>query len=202
MLGSAFLNEITTLSGQIAPAEILNQLRDRFIKELGEGGTQRGDKFRMRDGMDISLLRLNLKSNKAQWAGAKNPLYIVRNKNKPNVKGQKIKKVDSKDYKLFELSPNKQPISYVQDPEPFTNREIKLQKNDSLYLFSDGYPDQFGGPKGKKFMYKRFKHTLIDLQGKEMTAQKQYLEDIIEEWMAQNDEEQIDDICVLGIKVS
>ncbi len=202
MLGSAFLNEITAVSGQVPPAEILNQLRDRFVKELGEHESKKAGEFRMRDGMDISLLRVNLKTNKAQWAGAKNPLYVVREKNKSNLNGQKINKVENEDYKLFDVKADRQSISYVQEPQPFTNHKFQLQKNDALYLFSDGFPDQFGGPRGKKYMYKRFKKLLTDIQEQKFSEQHQYLEETIENWMDQNDEKQIDDICVLGIKIT
>jgi tetratricopeptide (TPR) repeat protein len=216
MLGSAFLNEITSKPGQIQPAEILNQLRQRFIKELGEGEVPKQGGMRMRDGMDISLLRLNLKTKEAQWAGANNSLYVVSGSefgvsgskwkvfnakdNNPKLQTQN-KKHETRNTKLYELPPDKQPISYMQGPKPFTNHEIELQEGDTLYLFSDGYPDQFGGPIGKKFMYRRFKEVLCKIHDKEMDQQKQHLDRTIEDWMAQNDEEQIDDICILGVKI-
>ncbi len=201
MLGTAFLNEITSRPEQVAPATILNELRERFIKELGEEEKEADTGMRMRDGMDISLLRLNLKTNEAQWAGANNPLYVIRHKNKASIDKKEIKTLQKKDEQLYDIPPDKQPISYTQDPQPFTNHKLKLQKDDSLYMFSDGYPDQFGGPRGKKFKKKRFKRTLLDLQAKNMKEQKEQLDKTIKEWMAQNDEEQIDDICVLGLKI-
>jgi tetratricopeptide (TPR) repeat protein len=217
MLGTAFLNEITSRPGQVKPAEVLNELRKRFIKELGEAEKESDTGMRMRDGMDISLLRLNLKTHNAQWAGANNPLYVVSgsefrvsgtkwdvfNAKDNNPKHQiQNKKHETRNTKLYELPPDKQPISYTEAPQPFTNHEFKLQKNDSLYLFSDGFPDQFGGPKGKKFKKKRFKSTLLNLQDKKMDEQKERLDQNIEDWMAQNDEEQIDDICILGVKIA
>jgi hypothetical protein len=197
MLGTAFLNEITASEQNIQPGPLLVQLRERFVKELK--GKQ--NEYRMRDGMDISLLRLNLKTKKAQWAGANNPLYLIRKDGEEEVNTKYKRHMERKGYHLFELPPHYQHIGYVQGPERFPTYQVQLIENDSLYMFSDGYPDQFGGPKGKKFMKKRFKRLLVEVQDKAMESQKEKLEQTIENWMVQNDEEQIDDISVFGIKI-
>ncbi len=200
MLGTAYLNEITSKPGQITPAEILDQLRDRFIKELGENTAENGS-WRLRDGMDISLLRVNLSTYKAQWAGANNPLYVIRSNERTALDISCKRQVTHEGNRLFELGPDKQPIGYTANPAPFTNNTFQLLPQDRLYQFSDGFPDQFGGPKGKKFMYKRFKRLLMDLYSTAMPEQKSQLNETIENWMAQNEEEQIDDICVMGVKI-
>ncbi len=205
MLGTAFLNELTSETNQIRPAEILNHLRERFIRALGEEESPDDEDFRIRDGMDISLLRIDLQSRKGQWAGANNPLYIIR-KGTANIAKPSSPAIRQGPHhdgsQLWEYRPDKQPISYTSDPQPFTNHELQLQKNDRLYLFSDGYPDQFGGPKGKKFMYKRFKRVLTEITNLSMQQQKNELDTTIEDWMSQNNEEQIDDICIQGIKIT
>ncbi len=201
MLGTAFLNEITAAEEDIQPGNLLDKLRERFVKELKEKKTDRGE-FRMRDGMDISLVRLNLETWEASWAGAHNPLYIIRENDREEVNTGYKRHMERNGYDLYELSAHHQHIGYVQEPESFPTYQLQLKKHDSFYMFSDGYPDQFGGPRGKKFKKKRFKRTLIDIQNKDMKEQKEALDNIIEDWMGQNDEEQIDDICVIGGQIS
>jgi serine phosphatase RsbU (regulator of sigma subunit) len=202
MLGTAFLNEITAANEGIEPGPLLDQLRERFVKELKEEQEMKEGEMRLRDGMDISLVRVNLKTNEAQWAGAKNPLYLIRKNGNGAIDTDYKRHMERNGYDLYELGAYHQPIGYVEEPESFPTHRFQLKENDSLYMFSDGYPDQFGGPKGKKFKKKRFKRTLLDLQDKNMNEQKGQLGQTIEDWMAQNDEEQIDDICVLGIRIA
>ena len=120
MLGVAFLNEINATMEVLSPAEILNQLRDKIVKELGQGKKE----LEAKDGMDISLIRYNLKTQELQWAGANNPIYYIKN-------GQ-----------WFEIKANKQPISYQEKMTPFTNHIIQMESGSSFYLFTDGYADQ------------------------------------------------------------
>ncbi|MES2397083.1 MAG: tetratricopeptide repeat protein [Bacteroidota bacterium] len=177
MLGISFLNDIVFSEGFLNPAEILNRLRDRVVKELRQTAEAGGSK----DGMDISLCRLNLKTNELQWAGAYNPLNIVRN-------GQ-----------LEELKGDKQPIGYHPENRPFTNYEIQLKKGDSIYLYSDGYADQFGGPKGKKFKYKQLEDLLIANNHLPLKDQKEILKNRFTEWKGSL--EQVDDVCVFGVRL-
>lgn len=136
----------------------------------------------IRDGMDIALCAIDHDAGKLLFSGAKNPVYIIRN-------GE-----------LIELKGDKKPIGSYDDfdSSPFTNQEFALQAGDAIYTFSDGYPDQFGGPKGKKFMYGAFKRLLISIQDKEMGEQKAILESTFEQW--RGDLEQIDDVLVIGVK--
>ena len=101
---------------------------------------------------------------------------------------------------MFVINSYKQAIGNLTDiVAPYTNNKFELQKNDCIYLFTDGYADQFGGPKGKKFMRKQFEKTLIEASNKPINEQKQFVEDAFCNW--KGDLEQVDDICVIGIKI-
>jgi serine phosphatase RsbU (regulator of sigma subunit) len=115
------------------------------------------------------------------YSGAKNPIYIVRNKEVTIIKG------------------DKQPIGSSETPEPFTQHFFQLEKGDMLYLFTDGLPDQFGGPKGKKFKYKKFQETLINNSSDSIDTQKDKLLAEFTEWKGSL--EQLDDVCVIGIRI-
>lgn len=176
MLGISFLNDIVLMSDLPSPAEVLNKLRERIVSEL----RQNDKTIANRDGMDISLCRLNLKTLELEWAGANNPLCLFRNG------------------VLQEIKADKQPIGYHPVPKPFTNHVLPLQKGDCIYLYSDGYADQFGGPKGKKLTYKRLE-ALFTEQPHSMSEQKEKLKNYFVEWKGAL--EQIDDVCVVGVRV-
>ena len=132
--------------------------------------------------MDISLCCINRVAGKLEFAGANNPLYIVR------------------DGTLTSIKADKMPIGFYFTPGvSFTNNETELKKEDCLYLFSDGYADQFGGPDGKKFMNRRFEELLLEISGQPMQNQKELLIERLNIWKGDND--QVDDILVIGIKV-
>ena len=170
----SFLNEIMTSVDQLSPAEVLDQLREKLIRELGKTGT--------RDGMDISLIRVNKETKEFQWAGALRPLLILRNG------AQKMETING----------DRQSICFVENQNPFTNAEGSLEKGDTVYLFSDGYADQFGGERGKKFKMKQLVSLLTSLNNQPMEIQKIELASSFEKW--KEGFEQIDDVCVLGIK--
>jgi len=151
--------------------------------------------------MDMSLYVLDRNSNQLEFSGANNPLYIVRkNISKSELAGNGLlSKIHNND--LGEIKGDKQPIGYEEGKEsPFTKKVLQLQKGDLLYTFSDGYADQFGGKQNKKFTYGRFKDLLLTVKGKSMNSQKKVLAQSIDEWMGA-DNEQIDDICIVGIKI-
>ncbi|MES2285996.1 MAG: tetratricopeptide repeat protein [Bacteroidota bacterium] len=177
MLGVSFLNDILSIEGLPSPAEILNRLRNKIIKELRQTGEADGNK----DGMDISLARLNLKTNELEWAGANNSLNLIRN-------GQ-----------LGIVKADKQPIGYHPNSHSFTNHKLQLKKGDSIYLYSDGYADQFGGPKGKKFKYKQLDDLIMTYKLLPMGGQKELLKKHFAEW--KGGLEQVDDVCVFGVRV-
>jgi serine phosphatase RsbU (regulator of sigma subunit) len=183
MLCISLLNEIVKQQEITRADIILNELRDKVIHSLQQKGIQ-GEQM---DGMDISLLLINNKTLKCHWSGANNPLYVV----------------SSKSNKLEELKPDKRPIAIYPDMREFTNHEIVANRGDVFYLFTDGYSDQFGGERGKKFMSRNFKNLLAENSHKPMTEQGEILHSTMENWKYANgsDFEQIDDITVLGIKI-
>lgn len=205
MLGIAFLNEITGNEHLLSPAEILNRLRDKVVKELGSSG-------QTKDGMDISLCKINLKTTELEWAGANNPLWVI--KAPPDLpKGEEDKRnsdtenfVDSSSSplgrlggaSLIEIKADKQPIGYSDVYKPFTNHTF-TDKDCIYYLFTDGYADQFGGSNGKKFKYKPLQEKLISLSGATLDVQKNELNTIFDEW--KGDLEQVDDVCVIGVRI-
>jgi serine phosphatase RsbU (regulator of sigma subunit) len=159
----------------IEPHEILNKTRE-IVMETFENSDED-----VRDGMDIALCSLNTETNKLIFAGANNGLYLVRN-------GE-----------LIEFKPDKQPIGNYEHYKPFTKHEIQLEKGDVIYMYTDGYADQFGGEKGKKFKYKPFKNLLISIHQKPMDEQQQIINDTFIKW--RGDLEQIDDVCIIGVKI-
>jgi len=178
MLGMAFLNEISASIAEVKADEMLNLLRAQIIKSL----RQKGQEGESKDGMDISLCILDQKNRKLQFAGAYNPLYIVRGE------------------ELITVKADRMPIGYYVKTDNFTNNQVDLEVNDMLYTFSDGYQDQFGGETGGKFKTKNFKKLLIEISRKTMEDQKQILDDTMENWKG-TEHEQIDDIIVFGVRI-
>lgn len=193
MLGVTFLNDIVKKEGIVRANEILDNLKGFVIKSLRQTGKEGESK----DGMDIALCVLDKKANTIEYSGANNPLYIISDK--PVENGDTI--LESGKFVLTEFKPDKMPIGihYSEKNMEFTNHVIQLQKGDSIYLFSDGFPDQFGGEKGKKFKYKPFKQLLLDNCCKSMEEQKVILEETFSNW--KGDFEQIDDVLVIGMKI-
>lgn len=178
MLGIAYLNEVTGRMNKFIASDILQKLRSNVINALNQEGA--GDTTK--DGMDMALLVFDEEKKRVQYAGAYNPLYIIR-------KGQ-----------LIEHKPNRMPIGvHARDQEEFTNHIIDLQQGDHLYIFTDGYADQFGGDKGKKMNYKRFKALLTDQENNNLSQQRENMLKYFEEW--RGDHEQLDDVLVIGLKV-
>lgn len=176
IVGYNSLNRTLMEFGLRQPAEILNKLNDLVVDTF-----VRHSDSDVKDGMDMSLVSINLDTMEVEFAGAQNPLYVVN--------GDGIE----------EIKANKQPIGSSLEPKVFDNHVVATQKGDMVYLFSDGYIDQFGGPKGKKFMRKRFKELLSSIHQMDVKTQKQHLDNTIIEWMGA--EEQLDDILVIGFRV-
>lgn len=177
LLGVSFLNEVINKMDEVLANDILDKLRIAVINALNQAGTEGITK----DGMDLALCVLDLNTYELQFAGANNPLYLIRN------------------LELMETKADKMPIGLYDENKPFSNNILQLQKDDAFYIFSDGYPDQFGGPLGKKFMYKRMKELLVGIQDKSMTEQKEILEKAIVDW--QGNLFQVDDMLIIGVKV-
>ena len=170
------------------PGKILEKTREIIVTEFEKSDEE------VKDGMDISLCALNISSEKKvlQWAGANNPLWIFR----PIYSDDK--KLPTQ-HEFFELKPTKQHLGKVDNPIPFVTQEFELKKGDTFYLFTDGYKDQFGGEKGKKFKSANFKKLLLNIQTLSMEEQKQFICQTFMEWKGSL--EQIDDVCVIGVRV-
>jgi len=193
MLGASLLREIIIKEKISSPDKILNNLRTEVISALQQKGTIGEQK----DGMDMALITIDLDTYEMQYAGANNPIYIV-SKYKP-ITHQEFQTLDVFGYNFYEIKPDKMPISYFVRMNSFTTKTIQLQKGDSIYLFSDGYPDQFGGAKNRKFKYKPFKELLINNVSKPMYEQKTILEKALSDWQGSNS--QVDDITIIGLRL-
>jgi serine phosphatase RsbU (regulator of sigma subunit) len=192
MLGMSFLNEIVNRTGSIQANQILDMLRTDLITSLH----QSGKKGEARDGMEIALCIVDKQNGLLEYSGANRPLYLIR---ETDLEGDRSE--GNYGYELVQYQADKMPIGiYDQEMKPFTNHVIQLQKNDSAYLFTDGYLDQKGGPVSKTFKSHRFRKLLLDIQHESMEMQKNILMERFESW--KGDIEQIDDVLVLGFKVS
>jgi ligand-binding sensor domain-containing protein/serine phosphatase RsbU (regulator of sigma subunit) len=178
MLGVASLNEIVNKQNITNADQILNELKSYIIRSLH----QTGKEDEAKDGMDIALSVIDYKTMNVEFAGAYNPLYHIRNK------------------ELVQINADRMPIGiYSSEKKAFTKNIIDFQYGDSIYMFSDGYADQFGAKTGRKFMSKQFKALLIEIQDKTMEEQKTLLDANIEQW--RGDLEQVDDILVIGLRL-
>ena len=212
VLGISFLNEISKNKEIKAAAQALDLLQSSIIESLHqkEKMSNQPSWTTVMDGMDIALCALNKKTMELHFAGANNPLYIVKTGYYPaftSPKPLQEVKADSSPGTLYEVKGDKQPIGMHDHSEPFTNHIIQLQKGDTIYLFSDGFMDQFGGEKGVKFKSKPFKKLIADIAHLTLAEQKKILETTFENWInhisAETDTvyEQTDDVTVLGIRI-
>jgi serine phosphatase RsbU (regulator of sigma subunit)/ligand-binding sensor domain-containing protein len=189
MLGSSFLNEIVTSRRLDSAGDILNRLRNKVKKSLH----QKGEEGEQKDGMDISIMIIDWDTLELQFAGAYNSLYIIR-------KDPESKDADEAKYEIERLKADRQPIGIYIHEKDFTNHSYQLKKGDTLYAFSDGYVDQFGGDTGGKFKSVRFKNMLLAFQDKSMEEQKHILERTFNKW--KRDIDQVDDVLVMGIRIN
>lgn len=179
IVGYNLLRHVVTNTDQTEPAAILDELNKGVSETLHQSSEDGSSK----DGMDICLCSLDHRTLELQFAGAFNPLYLIR------------------DGELKEIKGNKFPIGFFmgEEKKKFTNHIIQLQKGDCFYICSDGYADQFGGPRGKKFMANKFRHLLLEIHSFPIQEQKIKLDQAIEAW--RGTQEQVDDILVMGVKV-
>ncbi len=176
MLGVTLLNEIVNGKHILMPDQIIENLRQGIIKSL----KQVAEEDSIKDGMDIAVCVVDFDKNILWYAGANSPLYLVRG-------GE-----------LIHYRADKMPVAIHYKMEPFTLHKIDLQRGDAFYIFSDGFADQFGGPKQKKFMSLQLRETLVAMAGKPMLQQGKELNEIFEEW--RGDGPQIDDMTLIGIR--
>ena len=171
------LNQSVKEFGITQPSLILDKTKELVIEAFAESTEM------VKDGMDIALVAFNKKTLELQYAGANNPLWVIRSK--------------SEDVEVIKA--DKQPIGNCDHPSPYTNHIVQLAQGDSVYLFSDGYADQFGGEKGKKFKYKPFKDLLLSISNQDMLEQKGSLSTHFNAWKGKL--EQVDDVCIIGLKI-
>ena len=177
MLGVSLLNEVISIGKEQSTSDILESLRQNIKLTL----SQRGKKDEARDGMDIALCIINFNKRKVQFSGAYNSLLLVRNSEHTVFKGDKM------------------PIGiHVGKEKSFTNHNFKISKGDMMYLYTDGFADQFGGPEEKKFKSISFRQLLLEIHNKPLEEQKQILDRTLEDWRGNLN--QIDDILVMGIR--
>lgn len=178
LLNISLLNEIVNVRGYEEPAEILNVQRESLIRALNQEGSDEVS----RDGMDCSLCSFDFHKKTLSIAGANNPVWIVRDGN------------------LIEYKTDKQPVGLHEgDVKAFTVQYVELMKGDMVYTLTDGYADQFGGAKGKKFKYSRLKDLLVDMAGRSVEEQKTELEQTFTQWKGEF--QQIDDVLLIGVRV-
>lgn len=194
MLGMTLLNEIVNKEGITTPGLILDRLR----KEVTSSLKQKGGRWEQKDGMDITICTIDRNAMKLQFAGAINPMYIIRKK---GLETSGIVHNESENgVTLLEMKGDVMPIGIVDDMENFTTHEINIFNSDCFYMFSDGIPDQFGGPNHKKFSYKRLRESLVKTNHGAMSSQKTALEQILKEWIGSGS--QTDDISMVGFRIS
>lgn len=178
IIGFDLLRNIINEQGIEQPAEILNKMNEGVAKTFAKEENQ----DTLRDGMDMAFCVINENNNTLEYAGAYNPLYLIRENNITEIKADR-----------FSVG-----LAENDDNKPFSGHTIKLQKDDVFYIFSDGFADQFGGPKGKKFKYRRFRRLLLTINKYPMQEQKKSLRNSIESWKGEL--EQVDDILLIGLK--
>jgi serine phosphatase RsbU (regulator of sigma subunit)/ligand-binding sensor domain-containing protein len=179
IIGVELFRRITEVEKIYTPAEILNSLSKNFERVFGDV-----DEMKLRDGMDLAFCSINKDNTVLEFSGAFNPLYIIR------------------DSSILEVKGDRQSVGVYHEEDEvhsFTNHVIPLQEGDLIYVFTDGFVDQFGGPEGKKYKYRRFRHLLLALQQLPMSKQEEFLKKSILEWKGEMD--QVDDVLVIGLRI-
>jgi serine phosphatase RsbU (regulator of sigma subunit) len=178
MIGNSLLNKIVNEHYITKPAEILEELRKGVVESLNK----KGSKDERNDGMDMSLCSIDFKKKTLEFAGAFNPLYIARGE------------------ELIVYRGDRQPVgNFGKYEQPFTNHEVSIKKGDMLYIFSDGYQDQFGGEENLKYMTGKFKKLLLKISQETTERQKELLAEELEAW--RRGRPQVDDILIIGIRI-
>jgi serine phosphatase RsbU (regulator of sigma subunit) len=178
ILNISCLSEAINAEKLVLPNQILDYTRQRIMEHMANDGSEEGGK----DGMDAVICNFDFNTNILQFAAANNPLWLIRNN------------------ELIEFKPDKMPVGKAMgDIKPFTLQEISLQKNDLVIMLTDGFADQFGGEKGKKFMYKPLKELLISINNASLDDIKTELKNTFDKW--KSSAEQVDDVLLIGVRV-
>ena len=175
------LNRALNEYGKRLPSEIFDKTRELVIENFARSDEE------VKDGMDASLAALDVKNRTLLWSGANNPLWIIR------------KDVNTNEYVFEDIKADKQPIGKGYETKPFTTHQIQLNEGDAIYLFTDGYADQFGGEENKKMTKAKFRALLLSLAPLPMEKQRTALLEFHDQY--RGNEEQVDDICVIGVRV-
>jgi serine phosphatase RsbU (regulator of sigma subunit) len=191
MLGSSLLREIVQKEYITHTGVILRKLRKEVVKSL----KQKGEAGEQKDGMDMAIISINNETQLLQYSGANNPLYIITNNSRELNGYTSIEDLSG----FYEIKADKMPISIYDKMDSFTSHEIQLEKGDRLFMFSDGYADQFGGPRGKKYKYKPFKRLLSENRDLSMHELNNLLNQTFNDWKGELD--QIDDVLIIGLQI-
>lgn len=178
------------------PALILDKTRELVIENFSLNNQIDSTDATIKDGMDISICVLNQRTKELMWAGANNPIWIIRDS---EIAAESAKYEHWDELVLTEISGDKQPVGVHEIFEPFTCHTLQLKVGDQIVIFSDGYADQFGGENGKKLKYRPFKQLLLKNAKAAMNEQKDLLENFFEDWKGEFD--QIDDVCIIGVRI-
>jgi tetratricopeptide (TPR) repeat protein/DNA-binding CsgD family transcriptional regulator len=176
----------------IEPGQVLDKVSELVVESFDKGDEE------IKDGMDIALCALDISAKKIYYSGANNPLYHITAKDNKVDGDYRVELGET--HQLIEYKANKQPVGQYDNRIAFQTLEIQLEPGDAIYVFSDGFADQFGGEKGKKYKYSSFRKCLLDNFNHPMETQKQMLNDEFENW--KGNLEQIDDVCVIGVKIN
>jgi serine phosphatase RsbU (regulator of sigma subunit) len=196
VLGLSFLQEIMSRNDAPMPHEILNQLRDKIANEL----SQSDDINASKDGMDASVIRIHSGTLIMDWSGANNGLYLLCNERElKGISPEHVRIIQNEKKTLYELLAQKMPVGFTVNTDPFRSHSTQLFHGDKIYLYSDGYADQFGGPNGKKYKSASFKKFLLDIYEQSLEDQLSMLENEHDSW--RGTQEQVDDICTMGITI-
>jgi serine phosphatase RsbU (regulator of sigma subunit) len=195
MLGVTLLNEQFRTFGIRQPGVILGHLRTKVKEILAQEGSVSDQK----DGMDMGIAIMDHEKKELHFGGANIPLHLIRRKHQEGVVEEDLKWfMENDDYELYRLKADKQPIGVYWEEEEFSTRVIRLQDGDTLYMFTDGIADQYGGKNRKKFKSRRLKKLLLSVQAESMADQRMLIEAAFESWRGTI--EQIDDVCMIGFR--
>lgn len=203
VLGISYLNDIINNQEILEPDEVLSKLRKKIITSLH----QKCKADELKDGMELAMVTIDFNNKTANFAGAHHPLYLVRNKELIEIKGDRMTLAAHP--KMIEFSKMSGEETYMYDRDawlrkheelfPFKKHEFEIKKGDCLYLFSDGYRDQTGGKDGNKLMANKFREVLTMISQYPLGKQKKFLVDYLNKWKGKR--EQVDDILIVGIKI-
>jgi serine phosphatase RsbU (regulator of sigma subunit) len=185
------LNDIIGQESTTSPEVILNELRKNIIRSLKQSPDGES-----KDGMDIAILTIDKKNNILDFAGAMNPLFVIRDASLDTITETYM---EEGKFRLYELKGDKMPAAIHIKMDPFKKTSVNIRPDDKFYMFSDGYEDQFGGAKQQKFMRKNVKKLFLQIHQLPMDEQKKILEKTIEDW--KGDLPQIDDILIIGFSI-